>query len=117
MKVAGARWVKVNRWTPDAPNIRCRLVAQELPYTEQDDAFVAAPPLLSPRLLILGIAGSPSGRKLVMVMDVRFAFLYRAVKRKLCIVFLGQDPWHSYGAHLGLLRWYMPGTGDAPHVW
>ena len=42
-KIAGVRWVKVNKGSQEAPKVRCRLVAQEFAGGEvRDDLFAGS---------------------------------------------------------------------------
>lgn len=79
--------------------------------------FAGTPPLVGLRLLIFDVASSAVGAKIVIIMDVKCAFLYGAAKRRIYIALLEQDPKHAGGRHLGLLKRSMYGTRDAPQVW
>lgn len=103
MKLIGARWIKVNNRTRDLPKEWCRLVAQELATTKEDDLF-AETPLLALRLLLSDVASVEPGSKIVMSMDVKCAFLYGAAKRKLCIDLLPEAKAFAAGSVVGVLQ-------------
>lgn len=117
MKLIGVRWVKVNKGTMENPKVRCRLVAQEDATTKEDDLFAGTPPLLALRLLLSDVASVQPGSKVVMSMDVKWAFLYGLAKRQLCIELPLEDSLHDQGTHVGVLKRSMYGTRDAPQVW
>ena len=61
-KLVGVRWVKVNKGTSEAPNVRYRLVAQKLAGAEvRDDLFAGTPPLAAMRYVLSEAASRGGG--------------------------------------------------------
>lgn len=119
-KFVGVRWVKVNKGTVADPNVRCRLVAQEYAKGEiRDDLFAATPPLFALKLLLSDVASlkETGGKKCIMTLDVKAAFLYGDTKRDVYIELPKEDPWADDFIWVGKLRKAMYGTRDAPQVW
>ena len=75
----GTRWVDVNKGDSRRPEVRSRLVAQEVNTYKEDAFFAATPPLEALRLLLSHVAtgrkGRFGGRKL-MVLDAKKAHLH-----------------------------------------
>ena len=110
------RWVRVNKGTKDKPQMKCRLVAQELAYgTRMDEMFANTPSLSCVKLAMLYAAEERKMRKL-MVLDVKSAFLYGAARRKIFIELPTADP-KSGGNTVGELVKALYGTRDAPQIW
>ena len=88
----GTRWVDVNKGDLHHPDVRCRLVAQEVNTYKEDAFFAATPPLEALRLLLSHVAtgrkGRVGGRK-VMILDAkpprvrREGGVHRAASRRL----------------------------------
>ena len=51
-KITGTRWITSNKGDANEPDVRCRLVAQEVAHGDADPSFYSAtPPLENKRLL------------------------------------------------------------------
>ena len=62
------KWVRTNKGTAAQPNIRCRLVAQEIGYGQRiDELFSGTPSLMSTKMAIAHAVKEGRG---IMVMDV-----------------------------------------------
>ena len=71
-------WVRVNKGTAEKPQVKCRLVAQELALGERLDELFAGTPSVSPvRLLLLH---SRENGRCTMTVDVKTAFLYGVMR-------------------------------------
>jgi hypothetical protein len=114
-KIAKVKWVRTNKGTKTAPEVRCRLVAMEFGFIEpREDLFAGAPPLFAMKLLLSLIAGKPRS-KIIMLLDVKF--LYGKTKRTVCVELPPEDPNHRCGKYYGLLEKAMCGARDAPQIW
>ena len=110
------KWVRVNKGTRHEPQVKCRLVAQELGYgTRMDELFANTPSLACVKLAMIHAAESRKFRKL-MTLDVKSAFLYGAARRKIYIELPSADP-KAGGDKVGVLRKALYGTRDAPQIW
>ena len=115
-KFVKVKWVRVNKGTPQEPLVKCRLVAQELGYGQRmDELFSGTPSLLSLRLVLVH-AVKGGGRRSLMVLDVKCAFLYGECRRVIYVELPTQDPRHGTGV-VGKLLKAMYGTRDAPQIW
>ena len=109
------KWVRTNKGTAAQPNIRCRLVAQEMGYGQRiDEFFSGTSSLMSTKMAIVHAA---NGRRGIMVMDVKCAFLYGVCRRRIYIELHRQDPKHGAADLVGLLQKAMYGTPNAPQIW
>ena len=109
------KWVRTNKGTAAQPNIRCRLVAQEIGYGQRiDELFSGTHSLMSTKMAIVHAAKGGRG---IMVMDVKCAFLYGVCRRRIYIELPRQDPKHGAADLVGLLQKAMYGTRDAPQIW
>ena len=116
-KFVKVKWVRVNKGSSTSPKIRCRLVAQELAYGERlDELFAGTPPLIAVKLVLHHAAKGGSGR-ILMLLDVKCAFLYGQMKRRVYIELPEQDPRAAGGSVVGVLVKAMYGTRDAPQIW
>ena len=50
-KIVGSRWVNCNKNDASNPDVRCRLVAQEVNVHADESFYAATPPLEAKRLL------------------------------------------------------------------
>ena len=115
-KIVGVRWVDVDK----GYEVRSRLVAQEFAgKNDRDDLFAGTPPLSATKLILSDVAscreGGP-GRKRVMVLDVKRAFLYGDIEEIIYIELPPEDPMSQEGM-VGRLVKAMYGTRAAPQVW
>ena len=110
------KWVRVNKGTRQQPQIKCRLVAQELGYgTRMDELYANTPSLSCVKLAMVYAAQRHKARKL-MTLDVKSAFLYGAARRKIYIELPSADP-RAGGHEVGVLHKALYGTRDAPQIW
>ena len=65
------KWVRVNKGTRDEPEIKCRLVAQELGYGERlDELYAGTPSMDAVKLAMLHSRVIGSNRE-IMIIDVK----------------------------------------------
>ena len=116
-KFVKVKWVRTNKGTPKEQEVKCRLVAQELGYGQRmDELFAGTPSLMAVKLALAHAAkGGPQHR--IMVLDVKSAFLYGEMRRKVYIELPRQDPRWKEGRVVGVLRKALYGTRDAPQIW
>jgi hypothetical protein len=115
-KFVKVKWVRVNKGTAQNPIVKCRLVAQELGYGQRMDELFSGTPSLVALRLVLVHAVLGRGRRCLMVLDVKCAFLYCDCKRVIYIELPVQDPRYDTGV-VGRLLKAMYGTRDAPQIW
>ena len=73
------KWVRVHKGTAEHPQVKCRLVAQELALGERlDELFAGTPSMSAVRLLLLH---SRQDGRCSMTMDVKRGFLYGVMRR------------------------------------
>jgi hypothetical protein len=118
-KIAKVEWVWTNKGMKTAPEVRCRLVAMEFGFNEpREDLFTGTPPLFAMKRLLSLIASQEKPRsKIIMLLDVKCAFLHGGTKRTVRIELLPEDPNYRCGKYYGLLEKAMYGTRDAPQIW
>jgi hypothetical protein len=92
------------------------LVAQELGYGQRMDELFSGTPSLLALHLVLVHAVLGGGRRCLMILDVKCAFLYGECKCTIYIELPTQDPRYGTGV-VGRLVKAMYGTRDAPHIW
>ena len=117
-KIIGSRWVNCNKNDINDPDVRCRLVGQEV-NTHADESFYAAtPPLEAKRLLFSqwSTEQSRNGSDLQLsFVDVKKAYFYGVPTRSLYVRFppeLGMPK-----NMVGKLVRCMYGTRDAGAIW
>ena len=93
-----------------------RITTQELAYgTRMDELFANTLSLPCVKLAMIHAAQEGKNRKL-MTSDVKSAFLYGAIRRKIYIELPSADP-ESGGSKVGVLHKAPYGTCDAPQIW
>ena len=108
-------WIRDNKGTAEHPQVKCRLVAQELALGERlDELFAGTPSMSAVRLLLLH---SRQDGRCVMTMGVKTAFLYGVMRRKAYIELPRRDPWSTDGKWAGKLERAFYGSRDAPQIW
>ena len=113
----GSKLVDVNKGDRANPDVRSRLVAQEVATYRDDHFFAAAPPLEALRLLLSRTAtGRRHGRggKKVMLVDARKAHLHAEVDREIYVCLPPEEHEEVFCARL---RRCLYGTRDAPARW
>jgi hypothetical protein len=111
-KPIGTRWIDVNKGDRIRPEVRSRLVAQEIAHYRSDDFYAATPPLEALRMLLSEVA-SKRGSKL-LVMDARKAHLHAMADR---LVYVSLPPEARKAGMCARLRRCLYGTRDAPARW
>ena len=90
-KFVKVEWVRTNKGTAMDPEVRCRLVAQELVYGQRMDELFAGTPSLMTVKLILHHAAKGEPEQGIMVLGVKCAFLYGQIRRRVYIELPQQD--------------------------
>jgi len=118
----GVRWVDVNKGDEETPELRSRLVAQEINRYKRDDLFAPTPPLEALKMMIStavteGIGYKKgqhkSGMKLALI-DIRRAYFHAAARREVYVELLEGDREEGM---CGRLLKLMYGTRDAAQNW
>ena len=89
-KIGGSRWVNCNNNDINDPDVRCRLVAQEVNLHADDSFYAATPPLEAKRLLFSQWATEEkrNGERLQLsFVDVKKAYFYGVPDRHLYVRF------------------------------
>ena len=64
-KFVKVKWVRTNKGTPLEPDVRCRLVAQELGYGQRmDEMFAGTPSLMMVKMALVHAAGGGPSRRI-----------------------------------------------------
>ena len=87
LNVIITKWLDVNKGDAESPNIRCRLLGQEIAKEKRDDCFAATPPLES-RKAVLSLCASHPGHKdpwRLIAADVKRAYFYAPATRPIFI--------------------------------
>ena len=115
------KWVVTNKGSEKEPVAKARLVAREFVSSriDRDTLFSGTPGLSSFRLVASRAATRSRGgrQRILMVLDVKTAFLYGQAKRNLFIELPEHDPHFGKGDYVGQLRRSLYGTRDAPQCW
>ena len=114
-KIIGSRWVNCNKNDVNDPDVRCRLVAQEVSLHADDSFFAATPPLEAKRLLFSEWASRQENYQQLSFVDVCKAYFYGVPDRSLYVRFppeLGMPK-----NFVGKLVRCMYGTRDAGAIW
>jgi hypothetical protein len=112
-RVVGTRWVSCNKGDAEHPEIRCRLVCQEVKTYQSDEFFAATPPLETLRM-VLSMAADDA-RMQVTLVDISRAYFNAFIARE---VFVELPREAGYGKEVvGRLVKCMYGTRDAAQGW
>ena len=112
-RVIGTRWVCCNKGDAQNPDIRCRLVCQEVNTYDSDKFFAATPPLEALRM-ILSFAAEDSRRQVSLV-DISRAYFNAPIKRT---VYVRLPPEAGFGPDMvAQLEKCLYGTRDAAQGW
>ena len=115
-KIIGSRWVNSNKNDINDPDVRCRLVAQEVNLHADESFFAATPPLEAKRLLFSEYASRAKSEDLqISFVDVKKAYFYGVPERTL-YVRLPSELGLGKGI-VGKLVRCMYGTRDAGAIW
>lgn len=90
-KMAKVNWARVNKGAAQHLEVRCRLLAYELGYGERLDELFAGTPSLMVVDVLLHQAARDANTMGLMVLDVKRAFLYGRMRRRVYIELLEQD--------------------------
>ena len=115
----GTRWVDTNKGDASNPDVRCRLVAQEINTHADDDLYAATPPIEALKTL-LRIAAERrfcEDNVTILFADVRRAYFNAKVTRDVYVRLPKEDPRSSDQGTCGKLRLSMYGTRDAAQNW
>ena len=115
-KIVGSRWVNCNKNDAHDPDVRCRLVAQEVNLHSDDSFYAATPPLEAKRLLFSQFASRCQREELQLsFVDVRKAYFYGVPERT---IYVRLPPELGLGKGVvGKLVRCMYGTRDAGAIW
>ena len=116
----GTRWVDVDKGSPDCPDIRSRIVAQELNRgAKAPDLFAATPPLEYMQFLVSCCASAQGLEKptRLMTLDVKKASFYAPSTRRVFVGLPAEAKGASDGDVVGLLERSLHGTRDAGANW
>ena len=112
-RVVGTRWVSCNKGDAEHPEIRCRLVCQEVKTYQSEEFFAATPPLETLRM-VLSMAADDH-RMQVTLVDISRAYFNAFIARE---VFVELPREAGYGKDVvGKLVKCMYGTRDAAQGW
>ena len=117
-KIIGSRWVNCNKNDINNPDVRCRLVAQEINLFQDESFFAATPPLEAKRMLFSEFAThTAKGEEPLQLsfVDVKKAYFYGVPDRTL---YVRLPPELNMGKGMvGRLVRCMYGTRDAGAIW
>jgi hypothetical protein len=114
-KIIGSRWVNCNKNDINDPDVRCRLVAQEINLHHDDSFYAATPPLEAKRMIFSEWASTQDVYRQLSFIDVKKAYFYGVPDRNLYVRFppeLGMPK-----NMVGKLVRCMYGTRDAGSIW
>ena len=112
-RVVGTRWVSCNKGDAEHPEIRCRLVCQEVKTYNSEEFFAATPPNESLRM-ILSLAADDERREVTLV-DISRSYFNALIGR---LVHVELPPQAGCSKYLvGQLLKRMYGTRDAAQGW
>jgi hypothetical protein len=112
-KIVGTRWICSNKGDEDNPEIRCRLVCQEVKTYQTEEFFAATPPLETLRMILSIAAENPE--KDVSLVDISRAYFNAFIEREV-FVELPKEAGCGKGV-IGRLVKCMYGTRDAAQGW
>ena len=117
-KIFGSRWVNCNKNDINDPDVRCRLVAQEINLQADESFYAATPPLEAKRMLFSEYASEQTRNGVplqISFVDVKKAYFYGIPDRSLYVRF---PPEMGLGKGMvGKLVRCMYGTRDAGAIW
>jgi hypothetical protein len=112
-RVIGTRWVSCNKGDVEHPEIRCRLVCQEVKTYQSEEFFAATPPLETLRM-VLSMAADDH-RMQVTLVDISRAYFNAYIAREVYVE-LPREAGHGKDV-VGKLVKCMYGTRDAAQGW
>ena len=117
-KIIGSRWVNCNKNDLEDPDVRCRLVGQEVNLHADEPFYAATPPLEAKRMLFSEFAcqRTRDGKPLqISFVDVKKTYFYGVPEKEL-YVRLPPEFGVSKQYVVKLVR-CMYGTRDAGAIW
>ena len=107
-KVIGVSWADVNKGDATDVSYRARLVGREFNVGRDDALYASSPPLEALRLIVSYAATHPTagGRRMIMMNEVRRAYVYAKIQRDVYIELPKEDPDHGKGL-LGKLKLFF----------
>jgi len=112
-RVVGTRWVCSNKGDEARPDVRCRLVCQEVKTYETEEFYAATPPSETLRMILSFAAENPALQ--VSLVDISRAYFNAEISRE---VFVELPPEAGYGRGcIGKLVKCLYGTRDAAQGW
>lgn len=111
-RVVGTRWVSCNHGDAANPDIRCRLVCQEVKTYPSEEFYTATPPLEALRLILSLAADNPVLE--VCLLDISRAYFNAEIGREVYV----ELPWEAGAdrSQVGFLNKCLYGTRDAAQV-
>ena len=108
-RIVGTGWVCTNKGDDRRPDVRCRLVAQEVTTYQSEEFFAATPPIETLRMILSLAAEGPSLQ--VSLVDISRAYLDAKIGPG---VYVELPPEAGHGSeYIGQLAKCMYGTRDA----
>ena len=102
------KWARVNKGAVDNPQVKNRLVAQEMAWNEKlDELFAGTPSLSAVRVLLLH---SRHDGRCIMTIDVKTVFLYGVMRQNVYIELPRPNPRSADGS--GKLERALYGTNS-----
>jgi hypothetical protein len=112
-RIIGTRWICSNKGDTENPDIRCRLVCQEVKTYQTEDFFAATPPLETLRLIV-SIAAEDPDRQITLV-DISRAYFNAFIEREVYVELPTEAGCDK--SVVGRLVKCMYGTRDAAQGW
>ena len=119
-KMISIKWIITNKGAEEHPIAKARLVAREfITGDKRGEMFAGTPGLMAMRAVISrAMTKCVNGaRRVIMLADVKTAFLYGDARRSLYVELPPEDPLATSGQYVGKLERAMYGTRDAPMIW
>lgn len=117
-KTIGSRWVNCNKNDLEDPDVRCRLVGQEVNLHADESFYAATPPLEAKRMLFseFSCQRTRDGKPLqISFVDVKKAYFYGIPERE---IYVRLPPELGVSKqYVGKLVRCMYGTRDAGAIW
>ena len=110
-------WADTNKGTSECPNIRSRWVAQECNTRPRPHLFSATTHQEGVKLVISEVASSNQKGTVLLVIDVRRAYIYAKARRRVYVELPEGDGGGPGNRQCGLLRKSLYGTLDAAQNW
>ena len=96
-KIIGVRWADVNREDALDVHFRSRLVGREFIVGRDDALYASTPPLEGLIVSYAATRSTTGGRRMIMIIDIRRAYLYAKIQRDVYIELPKEEPDHGKG--------------------